>query len=119
MITQCPAYFRFTDASEQYFVIQLMDEEKIEHVRRVLSGDEVDYVHLSGEIVKEQADYNSAWSYHLKPESIEFFAFAIEVCDTTMEYVEENLADVGGALLPNNSWCPWGSVFVDELRQSR
>jgi len=115
MKPQPPAYFRFTDASGKYFVIKLNDKEKIAHARRILSGDEVEFVHVSAKIVKEKADYNPNWNYHLSPDSIEFFGYAIEVCDATMEYVEENLNDAGGAFLPNNHWCPWSSVFVDEI----
>lgn len=39
----------------------------------------------------------------------------MEVCDAAVDYVEENLADVGGAFLPNSFWCPWGSRILREL----
>jgi hypothetical protein len=97
------------------FVIELTDEEKIEHARRILSGKETERVHVSGEIRKTPAPYNPPWLFHLAPESITFFAFAIEVCDAYIQYVADHLAEVGGAFLPGNHWCPWGSRLLREV----
>ena len=113
------AYFRFTDVEEKpRFVIKLVDAAKVAHARRILGGEETSRVHVQGTIVKEPASYNPGWSYHLKPETIEFFENAIEVCDATICYVEENLTDVGGSTLPNSHWCPWTSRLVDEVSES-
>ena len=68
-----------------------------------------------GIIVKEQAGYNPAWSYHLDSETIQFFELAIEVCDASIRYVEEHLDEVGGSFLPNNQWCPWSSELTREI----
>ena len=65
--------------------------------------------------MKERASYNPDWSYHLAPESIEFFEMAVEVCDATTAYVEEHLAEAGGSFLPGNAWCPWTSKLLDEV----
>ena len=110
-----PAFFTMEDASKKPFVLKLISSDQIEHARRILDGSETSRVHVQGTIVKSTAPYNPHWSYHLDPASIDFFEFAIEVCDSASAYVEENLGDVGGAFLPDNHWCPWSSKLLSEL----
>src|SRR5262249_50105929 len=97
------------------FVIKLTDPAKIQKARDILSGKETNARHVSGVIVKQPACYNTPWSFHLDPQSIEFFQSAIEVCDGAMGYIESHLDEVGGALLPCNRWCSWGSHLVREI----
>ncbi|MDX1999172.1 MAG: hypothetical protein SF066_15750 [Thermoanaerobaculia bacterium] len=112
-----PAYFRFTDTDGlPRFVIQLVDPAKIDHARRILAGKEKTRIHVNGTIVKEPASYNPGWAYHLKPSSIDFFEFAVEVCDASIQYVEDHLDEVGGSTLPGAFWCPWSSRLVDEVK---
>jgi hypothetical protein len=112
------AYFEFKGPDpEDRFVIKLVDSEKIEHARKILRGAETGRTHIAGVIALKKASYNHPdWSYHMKPDSIEFFNEAKEVCDATMRYVEEHLDEVGGAFLPGNRWCPWGSELTRELK---
>ena len=115
MATQS-AYFAITDdITEGEFIIRLDDAAKIEHARAVLGGVAGLEPHVMGTIVKETAPYNPNWSYHFDPATIVFFEIAIEVCDANIGYVEENLADAGGAFLPKNHWCPWQSRLVREV----
>lgn len=107
------AYFEFTDSHEDLFVIRLTDPARIDEARDILDGGP--HRGVMGTIVKEPAPYNPAWSYHLEPDSITFFEFAVEVCDASIAYVEEHLNEVGGAFLPGNSWCPWSSELVREI----
>jgi len=110
------ALFEFSDVDPGLtFVIRLEDPVRIAQARAILSGAEADQIHVSGRIVKSRAAYNAAWSYHLDPPSIAFFENAVEVCDATMQYVEEHLDEVGGAFLPDNHWCPWSSKLTREL----
>lgn len=110
------AYFEFSGSNEtDRFVIKLLEASEIQHARDLLSGATMEQASVLGVIVKEQAIYNSDWSYHLDPDSIEFFDVAIEVCDSAMAYVEEHLDEVGGAFLPDNIWCPWGSQLTREV----
>jgi hypothetical protein len=41
---------------------------------------------------------------------------SIEVCDAATSYVEEHLAEVGGAFLPGRRWCPWSSRVIAEVK---
>ncbi|NRQ34486.1 calmodulin-binding protein [Nonomuraea sp. NN258] len=113
------AYFRMTDTDgRSRFIIKLTDEAKIAHARRILSGEERDRIHVHGRIIKRPVPYNPGWSYHLNPDTIGFFEVAIEVCDSSMQYLEDHLDEAGGAFLPGGHWCPWSSRLVDEVRPS-
>jgi len=109
------AYFRFSDSHGAVFTFQLRDGAQIEQARRILSGEETDAVHVKGTIVKAPASYNPGWSYHLDPGTISFFGVAAEVCDASVQYVEDHLDEVGGAFLPGNVWCPWSSRLIAEI----
>ncbi len=97
------------------FVIKLTDPAKIQKARDILSGKETQLRHVSGKIIKQPAAYNPPWSFHFDPASIEFFGVATEVCDGSLAYVETHLDEAGGAFLPGNIWCPWGSRLLKEI----
>src|SRR5262245_59018987 len=110
------AYFVFDSPPRgDLFVIKLTDPAKIQKARDILSGKETSSRRVGGVIVKEPACYNTPWSYHLDPQSIEFFGAAMEVCDGAMAYIESHLDKVGGDLLPGNRWCSWRSRMVGEI----
>jgi hypothetical protein len=100
---------------EDTFVIRLKDPVKIEHARRILRGEETMAVHVMGKIRRRAAPWNDPWRFVLVPRTIEFFELAIEVCDASISYVEEHLAEAGGAFLPGRVWCPWGSRVIAEV----
>ncbi|MDI1435439.1 hypothetical protein QHF89_38410 [Polyangium sorediatum] len=111
------AYFRFTDTNGQSrFVIELNDDAKIAHARRILSGEETRQIHVHGRILKRPVPYNPGWNYHLDPITISFFEVAIEVCDASFQYVEDHLDEACGAFLPGCHFCPWSSRLVDEVK---
>ena len=111
------AYFavQTTPYEQQPFIIKLTDPAKIQKARDILSGKETDKTHVLGRIIKRPADYNSKWSYQLNPDTIDFFAFAIEICDASTQYTEDHLDEAGGAFLPGAFWCPWSSRLVKEV----
>jgi hypothetical protein len=109
------AYFEFVDITRSTAVLKLTDVAKIQHARALVNGATTDRPHVLGRIVKRPAPYNPRWSYHYNPETIDFFDFAIEVCDATIPYVEDHLDEAGGAFLPGLIWCPWSSRLVREV----
>ncbi|MEV0615346.1 calmodulin-binding protein [Nonomuraea sp. NPDC050404] len=109
------AYFVMTDITREQFVVQLTDPAKIQHARDLLSGTSADRPHVHGRIVKRQASYNPRWSYHLNPDTVDFFDYAIEICDATIPYVEDHLDEAGGPFLPGLVWCGWTTRLVREL----
>jgi hypothetical protein len=111
------AYFEFsTDYGQHTFVFELRDEAKIAHARKLLSGEETRESHVHGRIIKRTAPYNPQWSFHLDPETINFFEMAIEVCDSSIQYTEDHLDEACGAFLPGCHWCPWSSKLTREVK---
>ena len=108
------AYFTFTDASRETFVIRLDDPDLIAHARALLAGTATDEARIGGIVTKKPADYGIGWSYHLDPDSIFFFDMSTEVGDSTMRYIEDHLDEIGGHLLPGSVWTGWSSDEVVE-----
>ncbi|WP_232327477.1 BP74-related protein [Herbidospora yilanensis] len=113
-----PVRFQMETIDQRKFVIELTDQARIDHARRILRGEEKNRVHVHGRIMKRPAAYNPGWSFHLDPTTIGFFEVAIEVCDATTQYVEDHLDEVCGAFLPGCHWCPWTSRLVSEVTTS-
>jgi Ca2+-binding RTX toxin-like protein len=109
------AYFTFTDASTETFVVRLDDPLEVAHARDLLAGATEADARIGGTVDKAEADYNIGWSYHLAPESIFFFEVSTEVGDSTMRYIETHLEEVGGELLPGSVWTGWSSQLTGEL----
>lgn len=110
------AYFEVVEqGSPDRFVIKLVEPAKIDFARRIASGREKRRVHVMGTVVPKKAPYNPLWSYHLEPATITFFDMAMEVCDAAIKYVEDHLDEVGGPMLPDARWCPWGSRLAREV----
>ncbi len=94
------AYFKVAGATEaDTFVIALTDPAVVAEARALASGQETSK-HVTGLVVAEAVPYNPPWSFHLDPATISFAEMSIEVCDAATSYVEEHLAEVGGAFLP-------------------
>ncbi|KAF2075630.1 hypothetical protein CYY_003053 [Polysphondylium violaceum] len=111
------AYFEMKPAhyDQAPFIIQLHDDRKIAQARKILSGDETNETHVLGRIKKITKPYNPKYDYHLDPDTISFFAVAIEVCDSSAAYLNDHLDEACGAFLPGCFWCPWGSKLVKEI----
>ena len=109
------AWFTFTDASDETFVLRLTDPAEIAHARELVAGTDTSDARIGGTVIKTEAAYNIGWSYHLDPDSVFFFEMSTEVGDSTMRYIEDHLDEVGGELLPGSVWTGWSSTLVDEL----
>ncbi|WP_329577172.1 calmodulin-binding protein [Kitasatospora sp. NBC_01250] len=110
-----PAYFEFTDSTQQTFVFKLTDQGKIQQARNILAGTETERTQVIGKVVKTPAPYNKPWKYQLDPDSVSFFGMAVEACDSNMVYLGQHLNEVGGAFLPGSTWCDWGSKLTREV----
>jgi hypothetical protein len=110
------ADFAFTDVSGKEFVFRVTNEQRIAEARRILSGEETMSVHVMGRIRKQPVEYNPGWSFHLDPDTITFFTIAIEVCDSSIQYLEDHLDEACGPFLPGCFWCPWSSKLTREIK---
>lgn len=61
-------------------------------------------------------DCDPQWDFHVDPEQVGFADFAIELCDGTPQYVNENLAEWMSTVV---EYCPWAGQVqsVDDRRQ--
>jgi hypothetical protein len=77
-----------------------------------LAGRSVTRV-VSGDLAPGSGGFNQPWTWHLRPESVEFADGAIELCDGCPSFVEEDrdywLGTVG-------RYCPWGAEVVRRER---
>ncbi|GAA1643739.1 hypothetical protein [Actinoplanes couchii] len=111
------ALFEFTDQQQRdTFVIKLTNPDRIAEARRILSGEEQRRTHVMGRFIKRPADYNPRWGFQYDPDTIQFFEVAIEVCDSSIQYLEDHLDEAGGAFLPGYFWCPWASKLTREIK---
>lgn len=112
---QIEAYFQFdVPPATDTFIFLLTDPGKIDEARRMLSGQSPPR-HVMGEIVKQPAAYNPPWHYHLALDSVQFFDHAVEVCDASIQMVEEHLQEACETFLPDCIWCPWNSRLLQEV----
>ena len=107
------AWFTFTDASAEIFVIRLADPAAVSHARGLIAGTETADARIAGTVVKAGVSYNIGWSFHIQ--DIFFFEVSTEVGDSTMRLIEADLDAVGGAFLPGSLWTGWSSNLVEEL----
>lgn len=101
----------------QHFVARITDPMVIATARAELNKMDGFQI-ISGTINATAVAWNPGWTYHIEPDTVFFGEVFTEVCDANVEFVEENLGDVGTDFLPNNQWCPWESRVLEELDDS-
>lgn len=102
------AYFVFNYApNPATFVFKLTDPAKIAEAREILRTGAPKMV--TGTIIKQPVYYNAPWSFHYDPKTIGFADFAIELCDSSIQGIENNLDEAYPL------WCPWGSRLLREI----
>lgn len=104
--------------------IKLTDQEKIDHAREIIQYNGsfpdggIDYEsNVLGKVIKEPADYNLGWSFHLEPSTIDFWDLAIMQCQWPPIVIENNLPDnicTGTILGPDCILC-WGTPFEEVI----
>lgn len=116
-LSEAAAYFelRMHNITYKQFVIKLTNPTSIQHARDLLAKRTTSQPSVNVIIVKQKASYNPNWSFHINPDTVSFFDFATEVCDSSPTLIEKHLSEVGGSFLPGNRWCPWGSYISKEI----
>ena len=110
------AFFEFDVVPRpETVVFKLNDPARIAEARALIGQHKI----VLGTVIKERVNYNRARRFHLEPGSIGFADFTIEVCDTWVMAVDDGLEGVGGAFLPGNVMCPWGSRILREVPPQR
>ncbi|SDM66833.1 BP74-related protein [Allokutzneria albata] len=110
------AYFAFRQQGGREFVFQLTCRNRIAHARRILAGEEREKVNVFGRIILSAKPYNPGWSYHLEPDSVQFFAAATERKIADVLRTGGQRGEVSGIFLPGGYWFPRGSRVLREVR---
>lgn len=106
------AYFALEGADKaEPFIVALQDPAKIQAAREFRSKPWT----ITGIIVRERADYNAGWGYHLDPTTVEFVERPGDSCNVAAGYIEQHLAQVGDSVLPGGRWCPAGVTSLREV----
>ena len=102
------AYFVFDcPPHPETFVFKVTDPAQIKRARDILAGRAAGI--LNGVIIRQPVYYNAPWSFHLDPRSVTFTDFAVELCDSNIRLIEENLESA------YPTWCPWATHLLREI----
>ena len=69
-------------------------------------------INVNGEIERGHGGFNTGYSWHLDPATVEFVDLTIEVCDGMPSFVEENVDYFVDTV---KQYCPWGAKVVSEV----
>ncbi|TCV92756.1 hypothetical protein EC912_10694 [Luteibacter rhizovicinus] len=98
----------------QEFIIKVTDKERLDATLQAMNGKGDAPRSVLGKVVRGRESYNSHWNFHLAPDSIGFFDFAITGCQWPANYVEDNIENLN-SFLPDNTLCLTGSRVVREV----
>jgi hypothetical protein len=68
---------------------------------------------IHGRLMRGNGGFNSPWGWHLDPASITTPDLAVELCDGTPSYVEEELDYYMASV---KFYCPWGAKVVSRIQ---
>lgn len=100
------AYFEFHDSHNATFIFKLTDPARIQEARDILRTGAQKIA--NGIIIKQPVYYNPQCSFHYDPKSLGFADVTVEVCQSTIQGIENNL---DGAY---PYWCPT-TTLIREL----
>ncbi len=99
-------YF-LVDVLGERFVIYVTDAETIRLAEDNMRG--LNRLFPIGKLERGDGGFNRPWSWHLRPDTVRFAEFSIELCDGLPSYVESELdywVDTVG------SYCPWSGRII-------
>ena len=94
----------------EQFRVRIEDPSAIAEARSLISSGLSK--NISGDILRGANGINNGYSWHLRPASVEFADFTIELCDGMPSYVEENVDYYVDTV---KRYCPWGAKVVSEV----
>lgn len=99
------------DVTGTRFTLRASDPEAVTALRaRMASGDRGVVL---GRIARGDGGFNSPWSWHIDPATVEVPDMSMELCDGQPGYVEENVDEFVDTV---RYYCPWSAQVVSEVR---
>ena len=98
------------EVADEQFRILLDNQQKAAQARALIGSDAA--MNINGEIARGDGGFNSGFSWHLRPNTVEFVDMTMELCDGRPSFVEENVDYYVDTV---KRYCPWGIKVVQEL----
>jgi hypothetical protein len=108
---EAPAAYAVEVEGEEFVVRVASDEQVAQMEERLASGEPGV---INGLLESGDGGFNDPWSWHMVPESVETPDVAVEVCDGTPSFVEQ---DLDYWLNTVERYCPWGAVVTERLQE--
>lgn len=70
---------------------------------------------INGELARGDGGFNTGYGWHMKPNTIQFADFTMELCDGRPSDVQ---SDITYWVDTVKRFCPWGGRFVSEIGRS-
>lgn len=105
------AVFRIEACEDESFQALIRDPEVIQEAERLIGAGQQRII--NGDLRRGDGGFNSPWSWHMDPQTVQFADATIEVCDGCPHMVEEDLdywIDTVGR------FCPWTTRVVERVR---
>jgi hypothetical protein len=97
------------DVVGERFNIRVTDPTTITLLRQRLQSGRVGVI--IGRLASGSGGFNTPWSWHLDPATVQPADLAVEVCDGRPSDIEGNLSYWLGTV---KNYCPWGATVVQE-----
>jgi hypothetical protein len=107
------AEFTISVEGEQ-FRVRIEDAAEIAQARALIGTTNT--INLNGKILRGNGGFNSGYSWHLKPSTVELVDMTIELCDGRPSYVEQNVDYYVDTV---KAYCPWGARVLGEATEPR
>ena len=100
------------EAAGQEFKVLIGSSTVAAQARQLIGSNQS--ININGEIARGNGGFNTGYSWHLKPNTVEFADMTIEVCDGEPSFVEENVDYFVDTV---KRYCPWGIKVKSEVSQ--
>lgn len=103
--------FEVEVAEQETFRIALSSDAAITEAEQALNAGRVGVI--IGDLAEGDGGFNTSYTWHLAPETVEFVDLAVEVCDGRPRSDVEK--DLDYWINTVGTYCPWGAKVVRRL----
>ena len=97
-------------ACEEEFRALIQDPDVIDQAEALIGANK--QMVILGSLRRGTGGFNSPWSWHLAPDTVEFADATIELCDGCPSFVEDDLDDWVDTV---GTYCPWSTRVLGRL----
>ena len=97
---------------DEQFRVRIEDPAEIAQARALINSGST--INVTGQILRGHGGFNTGYTWHLKPSTVELVDLTIELCDGMPSYVEENVDYYVDTV---KQYCPWGARIMGEATE--